>query len=72
VLKYSSFLKIEDLPDITPRWFIRHPIAQSFLRTKFTLLVCPTLTDWHVSLSNRSHIKAYIKQARTIRRLPPS
>ncbi|KAJ7237113.1 hypothetical protein C8J57DRAFT_1087798 [Mycena rebaudengoi] len=53
----------EDLPDITPRRFIRHPIVQSFLTSKFPFLVCPTLADWHVSLSNRSHIKAYIKQA---------
>ncbi|KAJ7212425.1 hypothetical protein C8J57DRAFT_1097238, partial [Mycena rebaudengoi] len=53
----------EDLPDITPRRFVRHPIVQSFLTSKFPFLVCPTLADWHVSLSNRSHIKAYIKQA---------
>ncbi|KAJ7122366.1 hypothetical protein C8R44DRAFT_622071 [Mycena epipterygia] len=53
----------EDLPDITPRRFIRHPIVQSFLTSKFPFLICPTLSDWHVSLSNRSHIKAYIKQA---------
>ncbi|KAJ6542447.1 hypothetical protein DFH09DRAFT_1282539 [Mycena vulgaris] len=53
----------EDLPDITPRRFIRHPIVQSFLTSKFPFLVCPTLADWHVSLSNRSHLKAYIKQA---------
>jgi hypothetical protein len=53
----------EDLPDITPRRFIRHPIVQSFLTSKFPFLVFPTLADWHVSLSNRSHIKAYIKQA---------
>ncbi|KAJ7031452.1 hypothetical protein C8F04DRAFT_924530, partial [Mycena alexandri] len=64
----TAFMEIlgklaEDLPDITPRRLIRHPIMQSFLASKFPLLVCPTLADWHVSLSNRSHIKAYIKQA---------
>lgn len=53
----------EDLPDMTPRRFIRHPIVRSFLATKFPLLICPTLADWHVSLSNRSHIKSYIKLA---------
>ncbi|KAJ6506213.1 hypothetical protein C8R47DRAFT_1241345 [Mycena vitilis] len=53
----------EDLPDITPRRFIRHPIVQSFLASKFPFITCPTLADWHVSLSNRSHIRAYIKQA---------
>ncbi|KAF8171212.1 hypothetical protein K438DRAFT_1613266 [Mycena galopus ATCC 62051] len=45
------------------REFIRHPIVQSFLISKFPLLISPTLADWHVSLSNRSHIRAYIKQA---------
>ncbi|KAJ6467649.1 hypothetical protein C8R47DRAFT_1303282 [Mycena vitilis] len=53
----------EDLPDITPRRFIRHPIVRSFLTAKFPLVVSPTLADLHVSLSNRSHIQAYIKQA---------
>lgn len=53
----------EDLPDITPRRFIRHPIVQSFLTSKFPFLISPTLADWHLSLSNRAHIKAYIKQA---------
>ncbi|KAJ7232408.1 hypothetical protein C8J57DRAFT_1533133 [Mycena rebaudengoi] len=53
----------EDLPNITPRRFIRHPIVQSFLASKFPLLVSPTLADWHVSLSNQLHIRAYIKQA---------
>ncbi|KAJ7149249.1 hypothetical protein C8R43DRAFT_888121 [Mycena crocata] len=52
-----------DLPDMTPRRFIRHPIVQSFLTCKLPLLICPTLADWHVFLSNRSHLKAYIKQA---------
>ncbi|KAJ7877230.1 hypothetical protein B0H14DRAFT_3130239 [Mycena olivaceomarginata] len=53
----------EDLPDITPRRFIQHSIVQSYLASKSPLLVSPTLADWHVSLSNRSHIRAYIKQA---------
>ncbi|KAJ7210251.1 hypothetical protein C8J57DRAFT_1257262 [Mycena rebaudengoi] len=35
----------EDLPNITPRRFIRHPIVQSFLASKFPLLVSPTLAD---------------------------
>ncbi|KAJ7019408.1 hypothetical protein C8F04DRAFT_335710 [Mycena alexandri] len=53
----------EDLPDITPRRFIRNPVVQSFLKSKFPFLVSPTLADLHVSLSNRSHIRAFIKQA---------
>jgi hypothetical protein len=53
----------KDLADITPRQFIRHPIVQSFLRSKFSILVSLTPADWRVSLSNRSHIDSYIKQA---------
>ncbi|KAJ7823047.1 hypothetical protein B0H14DRAFT_2518729 [Mycena olivaceomarginata] len=53
----------QDLPDITPRRLLRHPIIQSFLTSKFPFIVCPTLADWHVSVSNRSHIKSYIKRA---------
>ncbi|KAK7050219.1 hypothetical protein R3P38DRAFT_2431148, partial [Favolaschia claudopus] len=33
----------EDLPDITPRRLIRHPLVQSFLTSKFPLIICPTL-----------------------------
>lgn len=56
----------EDLPDITPRRFIRHPIVRSFLATKFPQIPRPTLSDLHVSLANRSHIKAYIKQIKEL------
>ncbi|KAJ6627414.1 hypothetical protein B0H10DRAFT_1779384 [Mycena sp. CBHHK59/15] len=44
----------EDLPDITPRRFIQHPLVKAFLAWMFPSLICPTLADWH----------AYIKQAR--------
>ncbi|KAJ7764293.1 hypothetical protein B0H16DRAFT_1799720 [Mycena metata] len=54
----------EDLPDITPRRFLRHPILKSFLASKFTHIPKPTLSDLHISLANRSHLKAYIKQAK--------
>ncbi len=56
----------EDLPDLTPRRLLRHPIIKSFLAKKFPSMINPTLADWHVSLSNRSHLKAYIKQAREL------
>ncbi|KAJ6549305.1 hypothetical protein DFH09DRAFT_1281487 [Mycena vulgaris] len=54
----------EDLPDLTARKFIRHPILKSFLQKRFPDVISPTLADWHVSLANRAHLKAYIKQAR--------
>ncbi|KAJ7140269.1 hypothetical protein C8R43DRAFT_892789 [Mycena crocata] len=53
----------DDLPDLTPRRFLRHPILKSFLKTQFPSLISPTLADWHVSLANRSHVHAYIKDA---------
>ncbi|KAJ7506100.1 hypothetical protein B0H11DRAFT_1707331 [Mycena galericulata] len=56
----------EDLPDMTPRAFQRHPIVKSMLSSKFPSIVNPTLSDLHVSLANRSHLKAYIKQAKEL------
>ena len=56
----------EDLPDITPRRFLRHPLVRSFLASKFPQIPRPTLSDLHISLSNRSHVKAYIKQVKDI------
>ncbi|KAK7015317.1 hypothetical protein R3P38DRAFT_2637341 [Favolaschia claudopus] len=56
----------DDLPDLTPRRFLRHPILKAFLLKALPSVLNPTLADWHVSLANRSHIKAYIKQARQI------
>jgi hypothetical protein len=52
-----------DLPDLTPRRLLRHPILKTFLATKFPSIICPTLSDWHVSLANRDHLKAYILHA---------
>ncbi|KAJ6455123.1 hypothetical protein C8R47DRAFT_1251161 [Mycena vitilis] len=56
----------EDIPDITPRRFLRHPIVKTFLANKFPHIPHPTLSHLHVSLANRSHIKAYIKQIKEI------
>ncbi|KAJ7161781.1 hypothetical protein C8R43DRAFT_947296 [Mycena crocata] len=53
----------DDLPDITPRRFLRHPILKAFLSTQYPSLISPTLADWHVSLANRDHVRAYIKDA---------
>jgi hypothetical protein len=56
----------EDIPDITPRRFLRHPILKTFLKLKFPRISQPTLSDLHISLANRSHIKVYIKQIKEI------
>ncbi|KAJ3851308.1 hypothetical protein EV368DRAFT_3183, partial [Lentinula lateritia] len=54
----------QDLADIAPRSFLRHPVVQSYLTTKFPLLKNPMLSDLHISLSNRSHLKGYIESAK--------
>lgn len=54
----------EDLPDLTPRRFLRNPIVKSYLALKFPNILNPTLSDLHISLANRSHLKAYIDQIR--------
>jgi hypothetical protein len=54
----------EDLPDITPRRFLRHPAVKSYLHQKFPKIISPTLSDLHVSLANRSHLRAFILQVK--------
>ncbi|KAJ7763443.1 hypothetical protein B0H16DRAFT_1718672 [Mycena metata] len=54
----------EDIPDMTPRRFLRSPVVKAFLSSTFPHAANPTLTDLHISLGNRSHLKAYIKQAK--------
>ncbi|KAJ6588090.1 hypothetical protein B0H19DRAFT_921880 [Mycena capillaripes] len=56
----------EDLPDITPRSFLRHPTLLSYLRQKFPGIQTPTLSHLHSSLANRAHLSAYIEQAKKI------
>ncbi|KAJ7619759.1 hypothetical protein B0H17DRAFT_1152123 [Mycena rosella] len=53
----------EELPDITPRRFLRHPAVKNFLNMKFPNNPFPTLSDLHPSLANRSHIASYISRA---------
>lgn len=53
-----------DLADITPRKFLRHPIVRSYLSTTYPLLRNPMLSDLHISLSNRSHLKVYLDTAK--------
>jgi hypothetical protein len=54
----------EDLPDITPRRFLRHPTIKSFLRDRFPDNHLPTLSHLHISLANKDHLKAYINQVK--------
>lgn len=53
-----------DLADIMPRKFLRHPIVQSYLSARYPLLRNPMLSDLHISLSNRSHLKVYLDTAK--------
>ncbi|KAJ6486646.1 hypothetical protein C8R45DRAFT_930279 [Mycena sanguinolenta] len=55
----------EDLPDITPRSFLRHPTAILPAR-KYPDIQTPTLSHLHSSLANRAHLGAYIDQAKKI------
>jgi hypothetical protein len=54
----------EDLPDVTPRRFLRHPTLKTYLRGQFPHSACPTLSYIHSSLANRSLLKSYIIQAK--------
>jgi hypothetical protein len=53
-----------DLPDLTPRRFLRHPIVCAYLRQSLPDILYPNLSDLHPSLANRQHIEAYIRQAK--------
>ncbi|KAJ6559272.1 hypothetical protein B0H10DRAFT_2368910 [Mycena sp. CBHHK59/15] len=43
----------EDLPDLTPRRFLRHPIVKAYLVLQFPKIQNPMLSDLHISLANR-------------------
>ncbi|KAJ3740786.1 hypothetical protein DFH05DRAFT_1404766 [Lentinula detonsa] len=59
----SLLQKLEvDLADITPRSFLRHPVVKSYLSSRFPMLQNPMLSNLHISLSNRSHLKVYIQR----------
>lgn len=53
-----------DLADMTPRRFLRHSVVRSYLVTRFPLLRNPMLSDLHISLSNRSHLKVYLEKVK--------
>ena len=52
----------QDLPDLTPRRFLRHSVTTAYLRKCFPAINNPNLADLHISLANRDHIKTYIIQ----------
>ncbi|KAE9407829.1 hypothetical protein BT96DRAFT_809280, partial [Gymnopus androsaceus JB14] len=43
--------------------FLRHPVAQAFIRRKVPFVKEPQLSDVHPSLNNADHLRAYITQA---------
>jgi hypothetical protein len=55
----------DDLADLTPRRLLRHPVIKAYLANRFPASsVPPTLSNLHVSLANRSHLRAYINQVK--------
>ncbi|KAF7327931.1 hypothetical protein MKEN_00373200 [Mycena kentingensis (nom. inval.)] len=54
----------EDLADLTPRRFLRHPALQAELSLRLPHILNPTLCDLHPSLANRSHVGAYINRVK--------
>jgi len=53
-----------DLPDMTPRRFLRHPTVTQFLVTQLPNITNPSLSDLHISLANRDHLRSYIQNAK--------
>ncbi|KIJ69922.1 hypothetical protein HYDPIDRAFT_78824 [Hydnomerulius pinastri MD-312] len=53
-----------DLPDMTPRRFLRHPNVRKYLQTYFPSMVNPALSDLHISLANRDHLRSYLRQGK--------
>lgn len=54
-----------DLPDLTPRRFIRHPTVCAYVRNRLPHMHNPMLSDLHPSLANQDHLRAYIRQAQS-------
>jgi len=54
----------QDLADLTPRRFLRHPTVCAYLRQRLPCIALPSISDLHVSLSNRDHLRVYIDQAK--------
>lgn len=54
-----------DLADLTPRCFLRHSIIQAHLQDAFPHSPHPTISNLHVSLNNREHLRVYIEDAKS-------
>lgn len=52
----------QDLPDLTPRRFLRHSVTRAYLHSRFPTAESPCLADLHISLANREHVRTYIVQ----------
>ncbi|KAK0472568.1 hypothetical protein EDD18DRAFT_1093925 [Armillaria luteobubalina] len=62
---FDTFKRIsDDIPDLTVRRFLRHPVVKSMLQQRFPNDPFAALSDVHVSLANRAHLRTYIQQAR--------
>ncbi|KAJ3765016.1 hypothetical protein FB446DRAFT_795477 [Lentinula raphanica] len=57
---------VKELPEMTPRRFLRHPIVQDFIRSQVPFLRQPQLSDVHPSLNNNDHLRAYISLAQKV------
>lgn len=55
-----------DLPDLTPRHLLRHSAVSSYLPQHFPDIQEPTLSDVHVSLANKEHLRTFITQAKEL------
>lgn len=55
-----------DLPDLTPRRFLRHSSTQSFLKTMLPHHSCPTLLNLHPSLANKDHLRTFILKSQEV------
>lgn len=53
-----------ELADMTPRSFLRHPGVKLHLQRLFPHHSCPTLSDLHISLANKEHLKTYIEKVK--------
>lgn len=53
-----------DLPDLTPRRFLRHPTLKAYLYQRLPGIHNPMISDIHPSLANRDHLRVYIDLVR--------
>ncbi|KAF8990805.1 hypothetical protein BDZ89DRAFT_1173479 [Hymenopellis radicata] len=56
-----------DIADMTVRRFLQNPLVHSYIREVLPDHPSPILSDVHVSLANRSHLRAYIKQVKVLK-----